>query len=164
MTESRCVKTSVFTEEASLLGFSEGRHIATINRIVVSENPGGRLEEGDWEFLFFASAHSAYICLRHRKLISSYPDIFLFLLLPVLFSDSSSSSSLKLSEGGWGGPVAITSRSFDALNIKPPFLLCQVLSRLGAMLLVSLPYVSKSFTLSSVILVELFWAFTSLLF
>lgn len=31
------------TEEASLLGFGGGIHIATIDRIVVSENPGGRM-------------------------------------------------------------------------------------------------------------------------
>lgn len=99
---SRCVKNRMFAEETSLLWLGEGMHLATIDSTVVSQNPGGRLQEGDGKFLFFAFAHSAFISLRDRKLISRYLGFFFFffLLLPVLFSGSCSSGSLRLSGGG----------------------------------------------------------------
>lgn len=63
----------MFAEESSLLWLGEGIHLAIVDSTAVSQNPGGRLQEGDGEFLFFAFAPSAYICLRDRKLISTYP-------------------------------------------------------------------------------------------
>lgn len=72
------MKIRVFAEEASLLWLGEGIHLATTDSTVVSQNPGGRLQEGDGKFLFFAFAHSAFISLRDRKLISSYRVGFFF--------------------------------------------------------------------------------------
>ena len=68
----------MFAEEASLLWLGEGIHLAIIDSTVVSQNPGGRLQEGDGKFLFFAFAHSAFISPRDRKLISSYLVCFFF--------------------------------------------------------------------------------------
>ena len=42
----------MFAEETSLLWLGEGMHLATIDSTVVSQNPGGRLQEGDGKFLF----------------------------------------------------------------------------------------------------------------
>ena len=72
----------MFAEEASLLWLGEGIHLATTDSTVVSQNPGGRLQEGDGKFLFFAFAHSAFISLRDRKLISSYLVGFFFFFFP----------------------------------------------------------------------------------
>lgn len=87
-----------------------------------SETAGGRLQDGDGGFLFFAFAHSAYICLRDRKLIL-FPSCFFFLLLLVLFSCCSS-----LVPWGWvkeealGGPVPPPG-TLDTLNREPALLL-----------------------------------------
>lgn len=55
-----------------------GNTYCCLRQHVVSESPGGRLQEVDGDFLFFAFAHSAYIRLRDRKLISSYLGFFFF--------------------------------------------------------------------------------------
>lgn len=87
-----CWRSSVFC------GWGEGIHLATTDSTVVSQNPGGRLQEGDGKFLFLLFAHSAFISLRDRKLISSYRVGFFFffpLQLPVLFRSCCSSGSLE---------------------------------------------------------------------
>lgn len=107
--ESKACEKGVFAGEASLQCLGEGVHIASVNSTVV--NPRGRLQEGDGEFLFFALAHSAYICLRDRKLISSYLSFF----FPFLFCCCLCflAAAALLVPWGWGkkalgGPGAIT--------------------------------------------------------
>ena len=156
------MKNRVFPKEASLLGFGKGMRIATINQSGLWES-WGKIVRRWLGISIFVSAHYAYICLRDRKLISSYPDFFffLFLLLPVLFSGCSSSSSLRLSEGGGlGRPRCHHRQHVWYIKHKAPLFplpSAQQYNFIGAWM--PLPYISKSFTLSSVTLLELFWAF-----
>lgn len=72
-----------------------------------------------------------------------------------------------MKEEALGGPGATTSRTFDTLNIKLSLSPLPGAQQSGCNFIgaqMPLPYTCKSFMLSSLIQVDLFWAFKCLLF